>query len=89
MIVAVASGKGGTGKTTVAASLASVWDGAVVGVDLDVEEPNLAWTRIEEEPASAGSGKRRFYFLVEAVSADARFCSFKKHKFKSNLRRIP
>jgi MinD superfamily P-loop ATPase len=41
MIVAVASGKGGTGKTTVAASLASVWDGAVLGVDLDVEEPNL------------------------------------------------
>jgi len=41
MIVAVASGKGGTGKTTVAASLASVWDGSVMGVDLDVEEPNL------------------------------------------------
>jgi MinD superfamily P-loop ATPase len=41
MIVAVASGKGGTGKTTVAASLASVWDGAVLAVDLDVEEPNL------------------------------------------------
>lgn len=41
MIVAVASGKGGTGKTTVAASLASIWDGAVLGVDLDVEEPNL------------------------------------------------
>jgi len=41
MIVSVASGKGGTGKTTVAASLASVWDGALLGVDLDVEEPNL------------------------------------------------
>ena len=41
MIVAVASGKGGTGKTTVAASLATIWDGAVLGVDLDVEEPNL------------------------------------------------
>ena len=41
MIVAVASGKGGTGKTTVAASLATVWDGPVLGVDLDVEEPNL------------------------------------------------
>jgi MinD superfamily P-loop ATPase len=41
MIVAVASGKGGTGKTTVTASLATVWDGPVFGVDLDVEEPNL------------------------------------------------
>ena len=41
MIVSVASGKGGTGKTTVAASLASVWEGPVLGVDLDVEEPNL------------------------------------------------
>ena len=41
MIVAVASGKGGTGKTTVAASLASVWDVPVCSVDLDVEEPNL------------------------------------------------
>ena len=41
MIVSVASGKGGTGKTTVAASLAMVWDKPLVAVDLDVEEPNL------------------------------------------------
>jgi MinD superfamily P-loop ATPase len=41
MIVSVASGKGGTGKTTVTASLAFVWDGPVHAVDLDVEEPNL------------------------------------------------
>ena len=41
MIVAVASGKGGTGKTTVAACLAAVWDRPVQLVDLDVEEPNL------------------------------------------------
>jgi MinD superfamily P-loop ATPase len=41
MIVAVASGKGGTGKTTVTASLVSVWDRPVAAVDLDVEEPNL------------------------------------------------
>ncbi|MBM4288634.1 MAG: (4Fe-4S)-binding protein [Deltaproteobacteria bacterium] len=41
MIVAVASGKGGTGKTTVTASLASLWEGPLIGVDLDVEEPNL------------------------------------------------
>ena len=45
MIAAIASGKGGTGKTTVSASLASVWTQAlgrpVLAVDLDVEEPNL------------------------------------------------
>ncbi|MHC1742833.1 MAG: 4Fe-4S binding protein [Syntrophobacteraceae bacterium] len=41
MIVSVASGKGGTGKTTVTASLASVWDSPLQAVDLDVEEPNL------------------------------------------------
>ncbi len=41
MIVAVASGKGGTGKTTVSASLASIWPAPVIAVDLDVEEPNL------------------------------------------------
>lgn len=45
MIAAVASGKGGAGKTTVAASLAAVWAEAcgrpVLAVDLDVEEPNL------------------------------------------------
>lgn len=41
MIVAVASGKGGTGKTTVSASLASVWKRPVLAVDMDVEEPNL------------------------------------------------
>ncbi len=41
MIVSVASGKGGTGKTTVSAALVSVWDRPFVAVDLDVEEPNL------------------------------------------------
>jgi MinD superfamily P-loop ATPase len=41
VIVAVASGKGGTGKTTVTASLAAVWDRPLAAVDLDVEEPNL------------------------------------------------
>jgi MinD superfamily P-loop ATPase len=41
MKFAIASGKGGTGKTTVSASLASVWNSPVIAVDLDVEEPNL------------------------------------------------
>jgi MinD superfamily P-loop ATPase len=41
MKIAIASGKGGTGKTTVCASLVHVWPKAVAAVDLDVEEPNL------------------------------------------------
>jgi MinD superfamily P-loop ATPase len=54
MIVAIASGKGGTGKTTVTASLATVWDGPLTAVDLDVEEPNL---HLFLRPAIDGSEK--------------------------------
>ncbi len=39
MIISIASGKGGTGKTTVATNLAAVTPGAVYA-DCDVEEPN-------------------------------------------------
>jgi MinD superfamily P-loop ATPase len=41
MKIAIASGKGGTGKTTVTSCLTRVLSGKVVAVDLDVEEPNL------------------------------------------------
>lgn len=40
MIIAVASGKGGTGKTTVAVNLARVIESRVLLIDCDVEEPN-------------------------------------------------
>jgi len=40
MIISVASGKGGTGKTTVATNLAVSADGPVQLLDCDVEEPN-------------------------------------------------
>jgi MinD superfamily P-loop ATPase len=40
MIIAVASGKGGTGKTTVAVNLARALDQEVLLLDCDVEEPN-------------------------------------------------
>jgi MinD superfamily P-loop ATPase len=42
MRIVVASGKGGTGKTTVATSLALVVGGAVLFLDCDVEAPNAA-----------------------------------------------
>ncbi len=40
MIISVASGKGGTGKTTIATNLALSYGGGVVLLDCDVEEPN-------------------------------------------------
>lgn len=42
MTIAVASGKGGTGKTTVSVSLALSARGSVTFLDCDVEEPNAA-----------------------------------------------
>lgn len=41
MIVAIASGKGGTGKTTIAVNLAVALDKPVQLLDCDVEEPNV------------------------------------------------
>jgi MinD superfamily P-loop ATPase len=40
MIIAVASGKGGTGKTTIATNLAKSIGNGVQLIDCDVEEPN-------------------------------------------------
>jgi MinD superfamily P-loop ATPase len=40
MILAVASGKGGTGKTTVSVNLAKVYGAGIQLLDCDVEEPN-------------------------------------------------
>lgn len=40
MIISVASGKGGTGKTTVSTNLAMALDAEVIFLDCDVEEPN-------------------------------------------------
>jgi MinD superfamily P-loop ATPase len=70
MIVAVASGKGGTGKTTVTASLVGVWDGPVVGVDLDVEEPNL---HLFLQPVIAGSVMAHM-MVPEVEEAKCTYC---------------
>jgi MinD superfamily P-loop ATPase len=40
MIISIASGKGGTGKTTVATNLARSAQEPVLLLDCDVEEPN-------------------------------------------------
>ncbi|NMC61656.1 MAG: P-loop NTPase [SAR324 cluster bacterium] len=40
MILAVASGKGGTGKTTVSVNLAKIFGSSIQLLDCDVEEPN-------------------------------------------------
>jgi len=56
MILAIASGKGGTGKTTVAVNLAKVFGFRVQLLDCDVEEPNdhlfLKGTPRGEEPVT-------------------------------------
>jgi len=53
MILAIASGKGGTGKTTVAVNLARAFERPLQLLDCDVEEPNdhlfLPGTAISEE----------------------------------------
>jgi MinD superfamily P-loop ATPase len=80
MIVAVASGKGGTGKTTVTTALTAVWDRAVTAVDLDVEEPNL---HLFLTPAITGTEKK--YMTVPVVDearctycgACSELCQFK------------
>jgi MinD superfamily P-loop ATPase len=70
MIVSVASGKGGTGKTTVAASLAAAWDGPVLAVDLDVEEPNL---HLFLQPVIIGS-ETAYMQVPEVQEAKCTYC---------------
>ena len=51
MIISVASGKGGTGKTTVAVNLAASLERPLKLLDCDVEEPNA---HLFIRPAEAG-----------------------------------
>jgi ATP-binding protein involved in chromosome partitioning len=74
-VVAVASGKGGVGKTTVAANLAAGLDrlGARVGLlDADIHGPNVPRTLpVDTEPQIAGNEER----LVPAVSDGVKIMS--------------
>jgi len=68
LIISIASGKGGTGKTTVACGLASVLNSCVY-IDCDVEEPNghiLLNPRITSEESS--------YKIIPKINND--LCNF-------------
>ncbi len=69
MKIAIASGKGGTGKTMVTASLSVSWGSRVVAVDLDVEEPNL---HLFLKPDITGSRDA----LMEVPQADESKCNY-------------
>jgi len=69
MKIAIASGKGGTGKTMVTASLSASWGRPVVAVDLDVEEPNL---HLFLKPDITGSRDA----LMEVPQVDASKCNY-------------
>lgn len=80
MIVAVASGKGGTGKTTLSVALALSAEGQVSLLDCDVEEPNCHLFLKFQEPRQT----REVFVpvphiddsLCDNCGACARFCQF-------------
>ncbi len=78
MRLAVASGKGGTGKTTLSIALALVSDGATL-LDCDVEEPNAnLFLPGEENPHETVSVNipQVDMKLCDACGECARFCQF-------------
>ena len=74
VIISIASGKGGTGKTTVATNLAMSLESKVQLLDCDVEEPNShlfinptsrGFSPMRQEPTST-DGSRRDPTLTQA-----------------------
>ncbi len=73
MKIAIASGKGGTGKTTVAVNLASYLAETrpVVLVDLDVEEPNSGLFLGDGDPAGRHAQGRDTFKMIPSWEGDA------------------
>ncbi len=69
MIITIASGKGGTGKTTIATNLAAALEGPVQLLDCDVEEPN-AHLFLKPEI------QRSYEFQLEVPEIDLEKCTF-------------
>lgn len=80
MIIAIASGKGGTGKTTLTAALAQSWPKPLAVADLDVEAPNLHLLldpRIEEVSEAVLTVPQADPERCNGCGACARLCQFR------------
>ncbi len=79
MLIAIASGKGGTGKTFIATNLARVFNGSVQVLDCDVDAPNdhlfLNGEMISQETVSVPIPEI-VVDLCDGCGECARFCAF-------------
>lgn len=79
MRLAITSGKGGTGKTTVSSALIKYWINEAIAVDTDVEEPNLNIFLKEENLTTENAVIEKpvvDYGKCTACGKCAEFCQF-------------